>query len=80
MPALEDAMPGRDKLFLGLANGYFGYTVPATDFLSPILLSGHPNDCEDELSAGANFGDGVGNKLFQLLGSPERFADATIRP
>jgi hypothetical protein len=80
MPSLEDAMPGRDKFLIGLANAYFGYTVPAADFLSPIFQSGHPNYYEDELSAGPNFGDAVGNKIFQLLGSQERFSDDPIRP
>jgi len=80
MPALEAAMPGRDKFFAGQANAYFGYTIPAGDFLSPVFESGHPNYYEDELSAGPTFGDAVGNKLFELLGSPERFSNDPIRP
>ncbi len=80
MPALEDAMQGRDKFLIGQANAYFGYTIPAGDFLSPLLESSHPNYYEDELSAGPNFGDAVGNKLFQLLDSRERFSDIPIRP
>jgi len=80
MPALEAAMPGRDKFLLGQANAYFGYTVPPGDFLSPIFEFQHPNYYEDELSAGPDFGDAVGNKLFELLGSGERFSDDPIRP
>jgi hypothetical protein len=80
MPALEDAMPGRDKFLIGQANAYFGYSVPAADFLSPIFQSEHPNYYEDELSPGPGFGDAVGNKIFQLLGSQERFSNDPIRP
>ena len=80
MPSLEAAMPGRDKVFVGQANAYFGYAIPAGDFLTPLFRSGHPNYYEDELSAGPNFGDAVGNKLFELLGSPERYSDYPIRP
>ena len=80
MPAIEDHMPGRDKFIIGLANGYFGYLVPASDYLSPFTQSDHPNYYEDEVCPGPNFGDSVGNKILQLLGKEVRFSDYPIRP
>ena len=80
MPAIADHLPGRDTFFIGQANAYFGYFVPASDYLSPFSETAHPNYYEDELSAGPNFGDAVGNKIFELLGTDERFSDYPIRP
>lgn len=80
MPAIEDELPGRDKFLLGQANAYFGYFVPASDFLSPFRQSDHPNYYEDELCPGPNFGNAVGNKIFQMLGSDTRYSDYPIRP
>ena len=80
MPAIEDYLPGRDKFALGLANGYFGYFVPAADFLSPFRRADHPNYYEDELCPGPHFGDSVGNKILEMLGAEERFSNYPIRP
>jgi len=80
MPAIEDYLPGRDKFLLGQANGYFGYFVPASDFLSPFRRADHPNYYEDELCPGPHFGDAVGNKVLQMLGAAARFSNYPIRP
>ena len=72
MPALLDAVPTRDLIFVGLANNYFGYAIPESDTL-PSSASDHPNYYEEIYDADICFGDMVGNKLFEMLGSDEMF-------
>ena len=79
MPAIHSYMTGRDKFCAALANNYLGYLVPASDFLQLWQLN-HPNFYEDMVSAGMNFGDNVGNKTLQMLGTPTRFSTYPTRP
>ncbi len=79
MPSVRAAMQGRDRFVFGLAHSYLGYMIPETDYL-PLIFVGHPNYYEEFVSAGSHFGDNVGNKMLQMLGSPLRFSSYPIRP
>lgn len=79
MPSIRSYMTGRDKIVCGLANSYLGYLIPRTDTL-PIWQVNHPNYYEEMVSAGANYGDNVGNKILQMLGAPVRFSTYATRP
>lgn len=79
MPAIRAYMTGRDKMIAGLANSYLGYLIPRTDTL-PLWMMSHPNFYEELVSSGPNFGDNVGNKILQMLGSPVRFSTYPTRP
>ncbi len=79
MPAFRDHMTGRDKFVSGISQAYLGYLVPSQDYLAPWQFS-HPNFYEDAVSAGWSFGDNVGNKVMQMLGSNDRYSSYPIRP
>ncbi|MBI4617088.1 MAG: hypothetical protein HY720_25975 [Planctomycetes bacterium] len=79
MPAIADYMTGRDKVVLGYANCYLGYLIPESDLVG-LLETKHPNHYEELVTAGPHFGDSVGNKILQMLGTPVRFSNHPIHP
>lgn len=82
MPAIRAHMSGRHKMIASLANSYLGYLVPKSDYIPLIPLSNfnHPNFYEDQVSSGENFGDNIGNKIMQMLGTSARFSSYPSRP
>ncbi len=79
MPSVSAYLTARDKMAFSLANSYLGYLVPNTDYLN-LWDMNHPNYYEEQVSAGYNFGDNVGNKLLEMVGAPVRFSRYPIRP
>ena len=80
MPRLLDHVKTRDAMMLCIANGYLGYMVPQQEYLKD---DKHPNHYEEIGSAGALYGDTVGNKLLQMLGAPSTVtfnANAKVHP
>jgi hypothetical protein len=68
MPSLRQYIPTRDVMMIDIANGYFGYLIPESDYLTD---DSHPNFYEELPSAGNRFGDTVGNKWLRMLGAPD---------
>jgi len=79
MPALVNHIPGRHRAMLGQANNYLSYLLHAGDNVGQLNYK-HPVWYEDFVTVGKNFGDDVGNKLMQMLGSSERFSKREIYP
>jgi hypothetical protein len=80
MPSLRSYIPTREVMMIDIANGYFGYLIPESDYL---MNDKHPNYYEELPSAGARFGDTIGNKWLQMLGAPAGVtfnAAAELRP
>lgn len=71
MPSLADASPSRDLFLVGLANNYFGYAMNESDYLG-FMNTEHPNYYEEVYTTDKCFGDAVGNRLFELMGSSVR--------
>lgn len=79
LPGLRGAVKTRDLFFVGLANSYYGYAIPKADTLA-FTDTDHPNYYEEGYNPTLCFGDAVGNRLFQMLGSSATFSDCVPRP
>jgi hypothetical protein len=80
MPRLLDYIHTRDTIMLDISNGYLGYMIPESDYLTD---EHHPNYYEERPSAGRRYGDTVGNKLLRMLGAPAQVTfnpNATLHP
>jgi hypothetical protein len=80
MPSLRKYIPTRDVMMLDIANGYLGYLIPDSDYLTDDT---HPNYYEELPSAGHLFGDTVANKWLAMLGAPKNVtfnSQATLIP
>ncbi|MBT3586594.1 MAG: hypothetical protein HN509_16920 [Halobacteriovoraceae bacterium] len=81
-PAMRGAaefLKGPHKAVLGQANGYLSYMVPKTDNVG-WWRGGHPLHYEELVTVGKHFGDDVGNKWMQMLGSDYRYSKRKIHP
>ncbi|MBT7608264.1 MAG: hypothetical protein HN576_00815 [Bacteriovoracaceae bacterium] len=81
-PAMKGArefMKGPHKAVLGQANNYLSYLIPKSDNVGWFRFN-HPIHYEEFVTIGKEFGDDVGNKWMQMLGSKHRYSDREIYP
>lgn len=79
LPSIRAAVKTRELFFVGLANSYYGYAIPKADTLA-FTDTDHPNYYEEGYNPTLCFGDSVGNRLLQMLGSSSTFSDCVPRP
>ena len=79
MPSLKKNMDGIHRAILGQANNYLSYMIHKSDNVGWWNFR-HPNYYEEGVTIGKHFGDEVGNKLMQMLGSSERYSKRKIYP
>ena len=73
MPGLIELMTGKHNFMVSMAESYFSYGFPESDFLGYVNPE-HPNYYEDSVTLGREFGDTVANNLSEMLGgSPRRY-------
>jgi hypothetical protein len=81
-PAMKGAsefMRGPHKAVLGQANNYLSYLLPKSDNISWFRFN-HPLHYEEFVTIGKNFGDDVGNKWMEMLGTDYRYTNRKIQP
>jgi hypothetical protein len=79
MKGASELMKGPHKAVLGQANNYLSYLIPKSDNVGWFRFK-HPNHYEEFVTIGKEFGDDVGNKWMEMLGSSHRYSDRKIHP
>jgi hypothetical protein len=81
-PAMEGVRPllkGPHIAVLGQANNYLSYLLPLSDNVGALNFKQAPH-YEEFVTVNKHFGNDVGNKWMQMLGSPHRYSDRKIYP